>query len=104
MNLITKAYAVVIDPGMIGVKNITPESGIMMVVKALIGACGFGAFIFLIIGGVKFVVSAGDKGAVESAKKTITFAVIGLVLAAAAFAIASLLQNVLGINILNVTI
>lgn len=104
MIFITHAIAATINPSSIGVANITPESIVVMVIKTLIGACGFGSFIFLLIGAVKFVVSAGDKAAVQSAQKTITFAIIGLVMAAAAFAIASLLQNVLGINILNVTI
>lgn len=37
------------------------------------------AFIMLVIGGFKFLTSGGDSKAVESARNTITYAIIGLV-------------------------
>ncbi len=49
----------------------------------LIGAV---SVIMLIIGGVRYVVSGGDQGAVTSAKNTILYAVIGIVIAFLAFA------------------
>ncbi len=49
----------------------------------LVGAL---AVIFLIIGGLRYVVSSGNSSQVESAKNTILYAIIGLVVAIAAFA------------------
>lgn len=49
----------------------------------LIGAV---SVIMLIIGGVRYVVSGGDQGAVTSAKNTILYAIIGIVVAFLAFA------------------
>jgi hypothetical protein len=49
----------------------------------LIGAV---SVIMLIIGGVRYVVSGGDQGAVTSAKNTILYAIIGIVIAFLAFA------------------
>ena len=49
----------------------------------LIGAV---SVVMLIIGGVRYVVSGGDQGAVTSAKNTILYAIIGIVIAFLAFA------------------
>ncbi len=49
----------------------------------LIGAV---AVIMLIIGGFRYVVSGGDSNAVEGAKNTILYAVIGIVVAFLAYA------------------
>lgn len=56
----------------------------------LIGAI---SVIMLIIGGFRYVVSGGDATAVENAKNTILYALIGIVIAFLAFAI---IQFVLG--------
>jgi multisubunit Na+/H+ antiporter MnhB subunit len=44
------------------------------------------AVIMLIIGGIRYVVSAGDQNAVTSAKNTILYAIIGIVVAFLAYA------------------
>jgi ABC-type Na+ efflux pump permease subunit len=41
----------------------------------------------LIIGGIRYVVSGGDSAAVTSAKNTILYAVVGIVVAILAFAL-----------------
>lgn len=45
------------------------------------------AVIMIIIGGIRYTISNGDAGAITSAKNTIMYAVIGLVVAILAFAI-----------------
>lgn len=50
----------------------------------LIGAI---AVIMLIIGGIRYTISGGDSTAVTSAKNTILYAVIGIIVALLAFAI-----------------
>lgn len=57
---------------------------IVNVMLFLIGAI---SVIMLIIGGVRYTISNGDQGAVTSAKNTIMYAIIGLVVAILAFAI-----------------
>lgn len=47
------------------------------------------AVLMIIYGGFKYVTSAGDSTALSSAKNTILYAVVGLVVAIAAYAIAS---------------
>ena len=41
----------------------------------------------LIIGGIRYVVSGGDSGAVTSAKNTILYAIVGIVVAILAYAL-----------------
>lgn len=54
---------------------------------------GVVAVIMLIIGGLKYVTSNGDSGAVSSAKNTIIYAVVGLVVVVLAQAIVSFTVN-----------
>ncbi len=54
---------------------------------------GVAAVIMIIIGGFKYVLSNGDSNAINSAKNTIIYAVVGLVVAVVAQAIVSLIIN-----------
>ena len=57
---------------------------IINIMLFIIGVLSVGMIIF---GGLRYTTSAGDKGKVDSAKNTIVYAVIGLVVAILAFAI-----------------
>ncbi len=57
---------------------------IVNVILFLVGAI---AVIMLVFGGVKYTVSNGDSNAVTSAKNTIMYAIVGLVVAILAYAI-----------------
>jgi hypothetical protein len=46
--------------------------------------------LFIIIGGIRYIVAAGDPGSITRAKDTILYAIIGLVLTTIAFAITQL--------------
>lgn len=57
------------------------------VINLLLYAVGIAAVIMLVIGAIKYVVSGGDQQAVASAKNTIIYSIVGLVIAIMAFAI-----------------
>ncbi|MFH1565845.1 MAG: hypothetical protein ABIB98_01430 [bacterium] len=57
------------------------------------------AMIFLIIGGIKLATSGGDKMAIDSAKKTVTYAIVGFVLIVSFRAIMAMIQNALGSDV-----
>lgn len=57
------------------------------VVNVLLFIVGIAAVIMIIIGGLKYVTSSGDQAQVTSAKNTIIYSVIGLLVAAMAYAI-----------------
>ena len=67
----------------------TTDAGeiIQTIVRVLLFLIGAISVIMIIIGGFRYVVSQGDSGAVTSAKNTILYAVIGLVVAIFAWAI-----------------
>lgn len=55
------------------------------VVQVALGLGGIVFFIMLISGGFKYITSGGDPKAVEEAKKTLTYAIGGMVLLALSF-------------------
>jgi cytochrome bd-type quinol oxidase subunit 2 len=59
------------------------------VANALIFVVGAVSVIMIIIGGLRYVLSNGDSKQAESARNTILYSVIGIVVAIASFAIVS---------------
>ena len=53
----------------------------------------------LILGGIKWITSGGDRGKVESARGQITAGFIGLVIVFAAWAILNIIENFFGVNL-----
>lgn len=67
--------------------NLFGENGIFMTIaNTLIFLIGAIAVLFLIIGGLRYVISNGDPKNVEAAKNTILYAIIGIVVAVLSFA------------------
>jgi len=65
---------------------------IVLIVAAII------FFFMLIIGGIRWMLSGGDKSQAESARGQVTGALIGLVIVFAAWAIFTLLGSLFGVN------
>lgn len=57
------------------------------------------AFLYMVYGGVTWIMSGGDKGKLEDAKAKITQAVIGLAVVASAWAVFKLIDYFFGIGI-----
>lgn len=51
--------------------------------------------IFIVYGGILYVTAGGDEAAVEKAKSTLTYALIGLFIAAMAYALETLVLTIL---------
>jgi uncharacterized protein YacL len=62
------------------------------------------ALFFLILGGIRWITSGGDKAKVDSARQTITAAIIGLVIAFLAFFILALALSFFGLSLTNLTL
>ncbi|KKP29718.1 MAG: hypothetical protein UW35_C0035G0005 [Candidatus Collierbacteria bacterium GW2011_GWF2_44_15] len=56
-------------------------------------------FVFLVWGGIEWLMSGGDKGKIEMAQKRITSALIGLIIIAASYAIYKLVLTFIGIDL-----
>ncbi len=58
-------------------------------------------FLFLIWGGIQWIMSGGDKGKTQEARDRITAALVGLAVVASAWAVMLIIQYFFGISILN---
>ena len=64
------------------------EEGVYKIItNVLLFIIGAVSVIMLIIGGIRYVVSGGDSAAVTSAKNTILYAIVGIVVAILAYAL-----------------
>lgn len=61
-------------------------------------------FLWLILGGIQWMLSGGDKQKTEAARGQITGALVGLVIVFSAWAIAQLFQTLFGVNIFGLQI
>lgn len=66
---------------------VEPESIVQRVVDIILFVLGVLAVIMIIVGGFRYVTSGGDSNKLTSAKNTILYAVIGLIVALFAYAI-----------------
>jgi len=71
-----------------------------IVTAALIFA-GVVALIFIIIAGLRLILSGGDAKKIEQSRKTLTFSIIGLVLILLSFAIIRFVSTVTGVGCIN---
>ncbi len=60
---------------------------------------GIAVFIMLIAGGFKYMTAGGDPKAAESARNTITYAILGLALIIGAYVILRLISEFTGVDI-----
>lgn len=65
---------------------------------------GLIAFIWLLWGGLQWILAGGDKEGTEKARKRITAALIGLVVVFSAYAIIQLVGAFIGVNLLQFNI
>ena len=86
-------------PGYSNLENINVNNIIPDIVSTLLFLAFIVALIFLLIGGIRWIMSGGDKAASESAKGTLTAAIIGLVIVLLVWAILNLFEMIFGINI-----
>ncbi|MCL5411817.1 MAG: pilin [Patescibacteria group bacterium] len=66
---------------------------------AVVTVAGLAFLLYLIVGGIKYLTSGGDSKAAQSARETITTALIGLVIVTGVWFVALILETVLGISI-----
>ncbi len=73
------------------------------IISIILGIAVIIALFFLIYGGIKWILSGGDKGGVEAARNTIVAAIVGLVITFLAFLIINIIGGLFNINLLNFT-
>lgn len=75
----------------------TADFGILLtkVINYFLGLVGLIAVLMLVIGGLRYITSAGNEGTLEKAKHTILYAIIGIVIVVLAYAIVFTITNTL---------
>lgn len=86
----TKATIPLSNPGGVFNTAITFQAVVGNVANFVISFIAILGIIFIVYGGIMYVTSAGDEAKAEDAKMTITYAAIGLFIAAMAYAIEQL--------------
>jgi len=67
----------------------------LVIIQGFLGIVAIWAVIFIIVGGFQMVMAAGNEETYLKAKKTITWAVLGLVIALLSFSIVAVVENIL---------
>jgi len=83
--------------------KITPGSLVSGGIKFVLVIAAVIFFFVLVIGGIQWIISGGDKTGVETARKRITNALVGLVIVFVAWAIVTLIYNLFGVNIFSLS-
>jgi len=71
----------------------------LFIARGFLGIVAIWGVIFIIVGGFRMVMAQGDEEAYTKARKTVTWAVLGVVIAALSFSIIAIVQNLLGANV-----
>lgn len=66
---------------------------------SLLGFGGILLFIMLLSGGFKLLTSGGNPQSAAQARATITYAIIGLIIAASGYLILTVIKNITGANV-----
>ena len=69
----------------IGVEN--TDNAQTNIINYILYVAGLTSVVMIIVSGVKMTTSAGNAGAVQSAKKTLTYSIVGLAVTVLAYAI-----------------
>ncbi|TRZ47789.1 hypothetical protein D4S03_11115, partial [bacterium] len=84
------------------VENVTGPAGettvgglLTIILEIALAIIGSVSVVFLVLGGYRYVTSRGNEEATEGAKKTITNAILGVIIVIMAFAIVAIISRVL---------
>lgn len=92
------------DPRFAGLNNIRPSNFVSAAINFMLGAAGVIAFIFLLWGGLQWILAGGDKEGTEKARKKITSALIGLAIVFSAYALLFIIRALFGIDLIAVNL
>lgn len=87
-----------------GLESLTVPAIVSGLIKMALVVAALVFFFILVVGGIRWIASGGDKAHTEAARNQITAALVGLVIVFAAWAIIALIQTFFGINIFQLTI
>lgn len=87
-----------------GLGNLTIPGIISALIRLTVVVAAIVFFFILVIGGIRWIASGGDKAQTEAARGQITAALVGLVIVFAAWAIVQLINVFFHVNIFTLAI
>jgi len=93
-----------VGDGFSGATGLRVENMVSAFVRLILVIAGLAFFFILVIGGIKWILSGGDKAHTEGARNQITAALVGLVIVFSAWAIIGLIKTFFGVDLLNIEI
>lgn len=94
MNILLAATDFVSKPEELGLPTTTVSGGLQNVLNIVFVMAGLLSVIFIIVGGLKYTLSGGDSAGLKSAKETITYAIVGLIITLLAFGIVNFVTKI----------
>jgi TRAP-type C4-dicarboxylate transport system permease small subunit len=88
----------------VGLGNLTVPQVVSALIRFVVVIAALVFFFILVIGGIRWIASGGDKAQTEAARNQITAALVGLVIVFAAWAIVALINTFFGIDIFSLAI
>jgi hypothetical protein len=85
--------------GFENLQNISFGNLVGMAISFILIIAAVAFFFMLVLGGIKWITSGGDKGKTEGARNQITAGLVGLVIVFAAWAILTLIESFFGVNL-----
>ena len=80
----------------------TPSMFLRTLLNVLLGVAGVVSFVFLLWGGLQWILAGGDKEGTEKARKKITAALIGLAIVFSAYALLYILRALFNVDLIQV--
>lgn len=84
--------------------NLKPSALIGGVINIILGIAGIIAFIWLLWGGLQWILSGGDKEGTEKARKRITAALVGLAIVFSAYALIYIVRALFNVDVLGLNL
>ena len=100
----TTAWAITNPPLGIEESDLPENAGVITSINSLISGgvtlilivAGLVAFVYLLLGGIKWITSGGDSAQVEAARNQVIHAMIGIIVVLAAWGLIMLIQGATG--------
>ena len=83
----------------VGISPIIQTAATLLFVIAIILS-----LFFLVLGGIRWIISEGDKTKLQQARATLTYAVVGLIIVFLSFFIINVVGELFGINLLQISL
>lgn len=106
-NLLAQDTTIKLNQNLGGFQNLaglTIPNLVSAFIRLAIVVAGIVFFFILVIGGIRWIASGGDKAQTEAARNQITAALVGLVIVFAAWAILALIKTFFGVDIFSLSL